>query len=103
MAHNPSDAGSVKEMERKDKDRTRIQREELMALLGNGAFRKFLWRYLASCGVFRSSFSSNALVMARDEGERNVGLKILAEINEVHPESYLVMQEESRMEEKKNE
>lgn len=103
MAHNAADAGSVREMERKDRDRTRIQREEMKALLENGAFRKFVWRYLGSCGVFRSSFSTDAMEMARAEGQRNVGLKLLAEINEAHPESYLVMQKESSMEEKKDE
>lgn len=57
--------------------------------------RRFLWRYLDICGVFRSSFTGSSDTFFR-EGERNIGLKLLADINESHPEAYLLMMKEAK-------
>lgn len=63
--------------------------------------RRFLWRYLDICGVFRSSFTQSSETFFL-EGQRNIGLKILADINEAHPEAYLLMMKESKGEQNDN-
>ena len=40
--------------------------------------RRFVYRILADCGNYRTSFNTNALSMAFNEGQRNVGLMLQA-------------------------
>lgn len=56
--------------------------------------RRIVWRLLGSAGVFRSSFATNAMQMAFNEGKRNEGLELLAQIHTLCPERYQVMVEE---------
>lgn len=52
--------------------------------------RKFMWRLLELSNVFRPTFSPDPLQMAFNEGTRNQGLKLFAEIMEVAPKKYMV-------------
>jgi hypothetical protein len=49
----------------------------------------------ASCHVFQSSFTTNALAMAFSEGERNVGLLITNDLITASPDNYLLMLKEA--------
>ena len=53
--------------------------------------RRYVWRLLEQAGVFQTSFTSDALAMSFNEGQRNLGLRILGFIHEHAPESYLEM------------
>lgn len=64
-------------------------------VLGSIQGRRLIWRYLETCGVFRTSFTGSSQTFF-NEGERNIGLKLLADINEASPESYLTMLKESK-------
>lgn len=57
--------------------------------------RRYVWRLLEQCGVFRSSFTGNSETFFR-EGQRNVGLKIISLIHEACPEKYALMLKEQR-------
>lgn len=61
------------------------------SLMSLPAGRRFLWRLLTQSGVFRSSFSPDPLVMAMNEGQRNVGLRVVGAIMAACPEKYLDM------------
>ena len=63
-------------------------------LMGSKRGRRIVWRQLERAGVFRISFSTNALQMAFNEGNRNEGLTLLAKINALCPEHYLSMTKE---------
>jgi hypothetical protein len=52
--------------------------KELNYVLGDSRGVDFLRRVVGRCGVYRSSFSPDALVMSRAEGERNIGLWIIS-------------------------
>lgn len=70
------------------------RKQELMdldSLMALPAGRRFLWRLLTQSGVFRSSFSSDPLVMAMNEGQRNVGLRVVGDIMAACPEKYIEM------------
>lgn len=58
--------------------------------------RRIVWRQLEDAGVFRSSFNQSASVMAFQEGQRNGGLKLLAQVMRITPASYSTMIEENR-------
>jgi hypothetical protein len=64
---------------------------DLDSLMSIPAGRRFLWRLLTMSGVFRSSFSTDPLVMAMNEGQRNVGLRVVGAIMAVCPEKYIAM------------
>lgn len=75
------------------------QREtlDLQAILDKPGGRKFMWRLLQECGVYRTSFTGNSATFY-NEGKRAVGLFVLNEIMEASPEAYLLMQKENRKE-----
>jgi hypothetical protein len=67
--------------------------------------RRLMWRLLEMSGVFHSTFNCDALIMAFQEGKRNQGLMLLADINQVDPQGYILMANEAkaRQEAKENE
>lgn len=83
VPEEPFDAGdarSVKEHVRKAKvsaaGRTRLVRQIMSSVEG----RVWIWEILSRCHIYSTSFSTNALSMAFQEGERNIGLMINAEV-----------------------
>lgn len=79
-----------------DKQRRRRDRElnDVRAVLLIKEGRRFLWRYLSACGVFQESYHPSGQQMAFNEGKRNIGLKLLADIMKAKPEAYHLMQKE---------
>ncbi|AZY53029.1 hypothetical protein [Bordetella avium] len=63
-------------------------------LMGSKRGRRIVWRFLERAGVYRLSFNTNAMAMAFAEGNRNEGLRILAQIHTLCPELYAVMVKE---------
>lgn len=57
--------------------------------------RRIVWRMLERAGVFRSSFSSDAMAMAFNEGNRNSGLALLATVSNLSPAEYVEMMKEA--------
>lgn len=101
--HDPLDlAGQERASADKAKEERR-QREksqsDLRHVMNSKEGRRFIWRLLGETGIYRQSFSSDPLLMARNEGERNIGLKLLAELMEACPKRYLDAQNESMKDE----
>lgn len=93
-----ADPRVVKEKSKKANSRAQRDIDDLSTILSDIRGRRFLWRYLGECGVFRSSFNNSGSVTAYNEGMRNIGLKILSEIMEADPEAYTLMATESKKE-----
>lgn len=82
--------------ETKDFLRRKQQIVDLGAVMDSPEGRRFVWRMLSEAGVFRPSFIAGAAdVTAFNEGSRNFGLILLAEIMAELPESFLIMQREA--------
>lgn len=64
-------------------------------LMGNKRGRRFMWRLLERCGVYKSSFTGNSETFFR-EGMRNVGLGFLAQVHEITPDQFAVMLKEQQ-------
>jgi len=79
---------------------TRLKRqtevEDLKFIMSTKQGRRYVWRQLERYGVFRTSFSSDPLIMAYNEGSRNQGLGLIADISEHCPERYAEMTREQR-------
>lgn len=64
-------------------------------LMGSKRGRRIIWRLLDQAGVFRLSFNTNAMQMAFAEGNRNYGLRTLAQVQTLCPELYTLMAKEN--------
>jgi hypothetical protein len=79
------------------RDRMAAEREaaDIRWLMESEQGRRIVWRLLNQSGVFRSSFSSDALAMAFAEGNRNTGLQLMAQVHELCPDMYPEMVREA--------
>lgn len=91
------DASDPELVARLAEDANRAARRDadtLRQLLGVKQGRAWMFRLLASCHIFQSSFDNDALRMAFREGERNVGLRLLAESQSADPDLFALMLKE---------
>jgi hypothetical protein len=72
----------------------RTELADVHALLSQRAGRRFVWRLLSECGVFKSSFTGNNSTFF-NEGRRDIGLRFMVDVQEF-PDLYLLMVKESR-------
>lgn len=81
----------------RDFDRLRRERElnDLAAVLRTAEGRRLVYRLFDVAGIFRSSFTGNSTTFF-NEGQRQVGLIFLADINDHFPEQYLAMLAEAK-------
>lgn len=86
-----NDPKAVAERERKDRERQKQFKADLAEALKSPATRRVFWYWLEKAGVWRSVFSTNALQMANNEGNRNLGLNMMADIASVEPKALLEM------------
>jgi hypothetical protein len=68
---------------------------DLRAVMENRNGRAFVWKLLAQAGVFESVFAADPLTMAFKEGNRNQGLRLLNDINQICPRLLNLAQEEA--------
>jgi hypothetical protein len=69
--------------------------DDLKWLMDDPRGRRIVWRMLEQTGVFRSSFTGNSETYFR-EGQRNIGLKLLADLHEHTPDAYIAMIQERK-------
>lgn len=93
--YDPLDVQGQQREREAQAEREQLARDEedgdLKWLLGSKRGRRIVWRLLSSAGVFRSSFSTNAMQMSFNEGHRNYGLGMLNAIHRVAPDAYPVL------------
>jgi hypothetical protein len=97
----PYDAGdpaAVKARARTAKQRESSKRSVIRQIMSSSEGRAWIHEVLSMSHVYSSSFSTNALTMAYSEGERNIGLRITADIVSASPERYLEMLKENSSE-----
>lgn len=69
---------------------------DLKWLMSSPKGRRFMWRLLEISGPFRLSFHTNAMTMAFNEGNRNLGNQLFNEVMTLCPETYPVMVQEQQ-------
>lgn len=69
--------------------------EDFKWLVAHKQGRRILWRLLSMSGVFRTSMTGNSNTFF-NEGRRDVGLQLLAEVNEHSLDAYVLMLKESK-------
>ena len=90
--HDPFDKEAAEEAQRIAKERAeadrRQEKEDLIWLMSGKRGRRIVRRLLDHSGVWRSSFNTNAMQMAFNEGTRNEGLHLTAKIMTYCPVQY---------------
>jgi hypothetical protein len=96
--YDPTDLSGQDLIREAEAKRKRVTEEQAIKdfrwLMGTQQGRRIVWRLLDQSGVFRLSFDGNALKMAFNEGNRNFGNQILAQIHRDCPELYSTMTKE---------
>jgi len=77
--------------------------DDLLWLMSDKRGRRFMWRLLQGSGIYRTSFTGDALSMAFKEGERNQGLRLMDQVMQHCPERFSVMQKEAPKNERRKE
>lgn len=95
-SYNAGDPQHVAKRQKSGKTRDLQKASALKGIMSLPEGRMWMWDLIARCGVYHSSYSSDALAMAFQEGHRNIGLHLTAEINRLSPELYARMTAENQ-------
>ena len=95
-----TDADPIESSQKDAKAKNRLaaltENEDVIWLMSNKRGRRIVNRLLDRTGVYRLSFHTNALQMAFNEGNRNLGNSLLAQITVLCPERYTELLNEAR-------
>lgn len=91
---NAADEREVTEATRKERDKQKTKDEDIRFVLSTVQGRRFFYDYIVFCGVFKTTFTGNSETFFK-EGQRNVGLRLLEDMNRVSPEAYALMMKEN--------
>lgn len=95
---NAADKEQVKSAKFKERNRRNQELKDVIAVMDMPAGRRFIWRYLEKCGVYRQSYTGNSETFFR-EGSRSIGLNLLGDIMDANPELYVKLIQENRSKE----
>jgi len=96
--YDPNNPRHVEESRTLDQLEVQADVAALKELLNLKSGRRYIWKWLGRCGVFKSSFDTSGSVTFFKEGQRDIGLKILAEVTAVDPDMFLQMMKENKKE-----
>jgi len=97
LVRNAADPEQVEKAKEKVETRDEQKINDIREVLGTRRGRRYFWGLLEWCGIFKTSNSDEHQIFF-NEGMRNVGLKLLADVNEAAPEVYNLMLRESKEE-----
>jgi len=89
--YDPSDPEQVAEREKQLKIRALAQERFIREALATQGGRAFFRDLIAHCRVFSGGFPADAAAMGFELGQRNVGLKIWADLEKAAPAEMLTM------------
>jgi len=99
LVKNAADETQVKEAEVKEKYGRDRDLDDIDFVLSTHKGRRFFWRMLSVCGVFKLSFVNDPYGTAFNEGARSVGNQFLADaMDEINLQKYFQMANEARQE-----
>jgi len=84
----------VKESRKEYKNRKDREISDLQTVLKKPEGRRVVYKILCDCGVFKASFALNSNTTAFNEGKRDIGLGLLAELDLAEPQIYSQMLKE---------
>lgn len=67
------------------------EEDDVRWLLGDPRGRRLVWGWLSDGGIFRSTYTGEALSAAFNEGQRNAAIKLHAQVMHHAPEQFIRM------------
>lgn len=92
---NPADSTQVKEGRAKASFSRKQELADMRKILETQEGRRFVWRYLEVCHIFQSSWSPSAAIHF-NEGQRDIGLRLIADVTEANDEALIQMMREAK-------
>lgn len=89
MTLNTSDRKSIRAAEKAAALADKQRGEVVVNLMSTIPGRKYIWDKLSVAGIFATTFSTDALQMSFNEGQRNQGLVLLNDVIEYCPEQFI--------------
>jgi hypothetical protein len=93
---NASDPQQIAEVEGKARRKRDQDNADLISVMETHSGRRFVWRILESAGLYKLSYTGNSETFF-NEGQRNIGLKLLSDLLKVAPEEYVRMTQECQL------
>jgi hypothetical protein len=98
--YNAGNEQHVAKRQKSQKIRDLQKKAALRRLMSDAEGRMWVWDLLVRCGAFQLSFSRDALIMAFNEGRRDIGNHLMADITRISPEMYMRMAVENQEKDK---
>ena len=95
LVKNAADVEQVRYAERKQRDVSRRDADDIRHVLSSRQGRRFVWRVLKAAGLFRSITVTSSMIYALS-GRRDFGLEILDWVTGASGELYVQMESEAR-------
>jgi hypothetical protein len=95
MSDDVGDRDKVRDKRRDAKLHEHEEGEALTAFMSSHIGRRWMYRTLEQCHMFTTSYSSSPIRMSFLEGERNIGLRLVADIMAFCPRRYAEMMQEA--------
>jgi hypothetical protein len=92
---NAADRKQIRAAEKAAAISARERGEVVIALMSTAPGRRFVWDRLADASIFATTFSTDPIQMAFNEGQRNQGLTLLDEIIRSCPDQFILAMRES--------
>lgn len=92
-AGGPSDPRAVEGKKKRSEQREQRRLNGLRKILSEQDGRLWLWDLLSFCGISRTSFTGNSTTFF-NEGQRNIGLKVQADLTKHFPDDYIKLLKE---------
>lgn len=92
--YNAASRRHIREAEKAQKAFEQERAVVVASIMEHKGGRAWMLSILETCHIFSSSFTNNALSTAFKEGERNIGIKLLASIMQASPDNYILMMRE---------
>ena len=103
LVGNAADPEQVKRAGERELSNRERELNDLAFVLTHRQGRRVIWRQLTEAGVFKSSFHTSASVVYFNEGRRDLGLRLLADVMETDATAYHLMASEAKADESKRE
>lgn len=99
MQKNVADEKQIKDARLHERFAKRKEQEDIQFLLSTPQGRRYIWKVLSICGVYRQSAVDSGSWTYFNEGRRSVGLKLLDEVMIADAAAYLKMIDENKQDE----
>lgn len=94
MVDSASDRKSIRAREKTALAEATIRADVIRSTMSTPTGRHWMWTVLSQCHIFAQTFTSDPLTTAFNEGQRSIGLRLMADILLTCPDQYIQAQRE---------